>query len=78
MGDSAGEASRRRVFTPHAHDLAKMRRCPICRWAVEQDHVEALRIQPNRTPLAPTPPVRPPAARAGVQDEEAVVSFALV
>jgi hypothetical protein len=77
MGVSGGEATRRRVFTPHAHDLSKMRRCPICRWAVEQDHAEALGMQPHGVPTK-SPPARPLPVEADVQDAAEIAGFALV
>ena len=71
--------SRRRLFTPHASDPSRLRLCPICQWAVEQDHAEALAAHTKRTP---TPSLsHPPAGLAPERDAEeaaVVVGFALV
>jgi hypothetical protein len=40
--------SRRGILAPHAHDRAIWTRCPICRWAIEQDHAEALTMHAAR------------------------------
>ena len=38
------ECSRRTLFVPHLAEPSKLRRCPICQWAVDQDHAEALAL----------------------------------
>jgi hypothetical protein len=72
--------SRRGVFVPHAHDRAKLERCPVCRWAVEQDHEEALAIHTQgaraKLPLRPATPSGPTAGRE--REPVADVDFALV
>ena len=72
--------SRRGIFAPHAGERLRVRRCPVCQWAVEQDHVEALAMnassthgQPRLQPLGSSASSAPPAQR-GVVD----VDFALV
>lgn len=70
-------SSRRRLFTPHAYNPSRLRICPICQWAVEQDHAEALATPTNGTPN----PSRPPAELAPERDAQeaaVVVGFALV
>jgi hypothetical protein len=67
--------SRRTLFVPHAAEPSKLRRCPICQWAVEQDHAEALAMLMEGAVIGsqPFPEV--------VQDsgpQEAAAGFALV
>jgi hypothetical protein len=67
------------VFSAHGGDLLKLRRCPICQWAIDQDHAEALAMQTERIskPSHLTEgiaPERPPDA----QQAAVVTSFALV
>jgi hypothetical protein len=54
-----------------------MRRCPICQWAVEQDHAEALGLNspPSPATVRPDPPALDEFEEAG---GVAVVDFALV
>jgi hypothetical protein len=54
-------ASRRQVFSPHAYDPGRLNQCPICQWLIDQDHAEALSMNPeHREPtqglVQPTPP----------------------
>jgi hypothetical protein len=75
--DRAGDSSRRDLFAPHAYDRGTLRRCPICQWAIEQDHAEALGTLANQHSL----PSGPEAWLAQVheaQEELLVVDFALV
>jgi len=70
--------SRRGISAPHGSDRSKIRRCPICRWAVDQDHAEALAmnaagIRAKALPPTPAPPSREHAAKSA-----AAVGFALV
>jgi hypothetical protein len=70
--------SRRGVLALHAHDRARMARCPICRWAIEQDHSEALAMHAAGT-WKKTLPASPQAPRPTAQPEAAaVLGFALV
>jgi hypothetical protein len=70
--------SRRAIVVPHIGDRAKLRRCPICQWVIDQDHAEALAIE-----LAAVRAVQPaveasqPAARTAVKPAEPI-GFALV
>lgn len=41
--------SRRGVFAAHVSDPLKVKCCPICQWAIEQDHAEALGMQTGQT-----------------------------
>jgi hypothetical protein len=77
VSDGSGRSSRRGVLAPHAFDVAKLRRCPICQWAIEQDHADALAMHAARTP-APSVPARPPSDRAGKRQTADVMAFALV
>lgn len=71
--------SRRRLFAPHAADTSRLRHCPICQWAVEQDHAEALAAHANGTPaLSPTLPPAGQEPECDAQKPAAVVDFALV
>jgi hypothetical protein len=40
------------VFAPHAFDPPRLHQCPICQWAVDEDHAEALTMQA----ASPEPP----------------------
>jgi hypothetical protein len=65
------------VFAPHASQPSALRRCPICQWAIEQDHAEALAIHATGKPN----PSRLPADLAPERDAQeaaAVAGFALV
>jgi hypothetical protein len=71
--------SRRTVFISHAQDRGKRTRCPVCRWAIEQDHDEALVMAASM--LVPAPFRAPKASRRiEVNGEEAAAEcgFALV
>jgi hypothetical protein len=72
--------SRRDVLLPHLSERVKLESCPICRWAIEKDHEEALtmnaaRARPRTSARAPT---RVPSTEADVEEAAAVVGFALV
>ena len=62
--------SRRAVFISHAQDCGKRTRCPVCRWAIERDHDEALVMAASMLVRAP---FRAPKAtrRTEVNGEEA-------
>jgi hypothetical protein len=57
--------SRREIFDTHS-DRLRIARCPVCRWAIEQDHEEALEMGPSSAP------------REDEQESAFVVGFALV
>ncbi len=71
--------SRRAVFISHAQDRGKRTRCPVCRWAIERDHDEALVMAASllvRAPFrAPLPARR---IEADVEEAAAECGFALV
>jgi hypothetical protein len=69
--------SRRGILAPHAHDRAIWTRCPICRWAIEQDHAEALAMHAARTGK-PTLPARSIPATTAIEEPEGTLEFALV
>jgi hypothetical protein len=69
--------SRRGVLAPHAHDRARQARCPICRWAIEQDHSEAIVMHAARG-RAQTLPGRSVPAPTALEEPEGVLDFALV
>jgi hypothetical protein len=54
--------SRRDVFNPHASDVLRLHRCPVCQAALEQDHVEALAMNAQR-PSSGAATTRMPAVR---------------
>jgi hypothetical protein len=62
--------SRRDLLAPHLADPRKLRRCPVCQWAIDQDHDEALQVQVVCEPT--------PTSRAETAQELVVVDFALV
>jgi hypothetical protein len=65
------------VFAPHASQPSALRRCPICQWAIEQDHAEALAIHAKGKPrLSRLPADLAPEDDA--QEAAAVAGFALV
>jgi hypothetical protein len=70
--------SRRGIPAPHNYDRSRIRRCPICQWAIDQDHAEALAmaVAERAQSGAPAPSPAPP----GRSDEEELVAagFALV
>jgi hypothetical protein len=69
--------SRRGILAPHAHDRATWTRCPICQWAIEQDHAEALAMHAARTGK-PTLRARSVRATTAVEQPEGTLEFALV
>jgi len=72
-------ASRRGIFAPHLGDRPSLARCPVCRWAIEQDHEEALAMHAGARPQASLPaPVPTHSAEADVEEAPAVVGFALI
>ena len=77
MSNRATPDSRRRLFTPHASSPSRLRLCPICQWAVEQDHAEALAIHTSRTPSL-SHPAAGLAPERDAQEAAAVMGFALV
>jgi hypothetical protein len=71
--------SRRTIFISHAQDHGKVTRCPVCRWAIERDHDEALVMAASM--LVPAPFRTPKATRRiELNGEEAAAEcgFALV
>jgi hypothetical protein len=58
MSTQVGRESRRYLFAPHVFDPARLRRCPVCQWAVEQDHAEALVMHTKRSPTLSHPSTR--------------------
>ncbi len=73
----ATSRSRRDIPAPHDADRSRIRRCPICQWAIDQDHAEALAMNAAATRARSLPPTAAPSNRSG--DEESVVAdFALV
>jgi hypothetical protein len=65
------------LFAPHASEPSALRRCPICQWVIEQDHVEALVIHTKPKPNLSPPPLD--LAPEDAAEEAAVVAgFALV
>lgn len=77
MSRRAGRPSRRNVFAPHASDPLSLRRCPICQWAIEQDHAEALAMHNNQTLKLTLPTVGLAPERDG-HDKLADADFVLV
>jgi hypothetical protein len=75
--NKAKEHSRRGIPAPHDADRSRIRRCPICQWTVDQDHVEALAIN-ARAQAKPLPPAPPPPNGSEVEEAAAVLAFALV
>jgi len=69
--------SRRSLFVPHLAEPSKLRRCPICQWAVDQDHAEALAmfVGGDAIQSQPFPEVVP---ESDAPDGVAVAGFALV
>ena len=72
--------SRRHLVVPHAAEPERLARCPICQWAIAQDHDEAVAMHRAWTGAeAPVRNTRPAASAAeDVEDAAAVVAFALV
>lgn len=68
--------SRRHLFAAHG-DSWKLKRCPICRWAVERDHAEALAMHTKRTPK-PSHSLAGLAPERDAHEKPAVVDFVLV
>jgi len=72
-------ASRRGIFAPHLGDRPSLARCPVCRWAIEQDHEEALAMHAGARPQASLPPPVPTlSAEEDVEKAADVAGFALV
>jgi hypothetical protein len=65
------------LFAPHASEPSALRRCPICQWVIEQDHVEALVIHEMRNPRLSHPPLEF-APEDIAQEAAEVAGFALV
>jgi hypothetical protein len=65
------------LFAPHASEPSALRRCPICQWIIEQDHVEALAIHTKLNPNLSHPPLELEPEDA-VEEAAAVAGFALV
>ena len=77
VSDRVRGDSRRGLFAPHASEPSALRRCPICQWIIEQDHVEALVIHAKLNPNLSHPPLE--FEPEDVAREAAVVAdFALV
>ena len=76
MNKSASH-SRRGISAPHGSDRSRIRRCPVCRWAVDQDHAEALAMDAARTRAGSLPPNPARSNRSDVE-EPAAAGFALV
>jgi hypothetical protein len=76
MNKAAGR-SRRGISAPHDADRTRIRQCPICQWAVDQDHAEALDLN-ARIQAKVLPPSAPPADASDVEEAAAVLAFALV
>jgi len=70
--------SRRGISAPHGSDRSKIRRCPICRWAVDQDHAEALAMNAAGIRSSSLPPTPVPSNRSDVEEAAPAVGFALV
>lgn len=75
MSDRGRRDSRRGLFAPHASEPSALRRCPICQWIIEQDHVEAL-VHTMRNPNVSQRPSEP--AEDAAEEAAAVAGFALV
>lgn len=69
--------SRRGISAPHGSDRSRIRRCPVCRWAVDQDHAEALAMDAARTRGRSLPPNPARSSRPEVE-EPVAAGFALV
>lgn len=69
--------SRRGVLAPHAHDRARQASCPICRWAIEEDHSEAIVMHAARA-RPQTLPDRSVPAPTAAEEPAQVLDFALV
>jgi hypothetical protein len=68
--------SRRGILAPHAHDRGKWTRCPICLWAIDQDHSDALAVNAARAGEHAFPFPSVPAT--AVKEPEGTLEFALV
>jgi hypothetical protein len=75
MSNRGRRDSRRTLFAPHAAEPLKLRRCPICQWAVEQDHAEAPAMHTTQPPILSPPPARL-APERNAQEAVAEVGFA--
>jgi hypothetical protein len=67
--------SRREVPAPHGADRSRIRRCPVCQWAIDQDHAEALAMAVARARAGAPPPSPAPPGRS---DEEELVADGFV
>jgi hypothetical protein len=65
------------VFAAHDGDLPRLRRCPICKWAIEQDHAEALASYTMWPPNQSHIPAEL-APEKDLQEAAAVMGFTLV
>jgi hypothetical protein len=77
MSSQVGPTSRRGVFVPHIGDRARLRCCPICQWAIDRDHAEALAMPANTSPAMSQPSTQN-APERDAAEAAAVVAFALV
>jgi hypothetical protein len=55
-----------------------MARCPVCRWAIEQDHAEALAMNASGTGKKASPANPRAPQPKGVPEPEGALGFALV
>jgi hypothetical protein len=69
--------SRRDIPAPHNFDRSRISRCPICQWAIDQDHAEALAMAVARASAGGLRPSPAPPARSD-EEELVAVGFALV
>jgi len=70
--------SRRGIPAPHDSDRSRIRRCPICQWAVDQDHAEALDMNAARVQARALPPAPLPASPSDAEEAAAALAFTLV
>jgi hypothetical protein len=70
-------SSRVGVFSLHGGDLLRLRRCPICQWAIDQDHAEALAMHTERI-SKPSHLTEGIALERDAQQPAVVTGFALV
>lgn len=61
MRPQSAQTSRCGVFAPHAFDPARLHQCPICQWAIDEDHAEALTM--HAAPVEPDTWPQPPPGR---------------
>jgi hypothetical protein len=77
MSSRSEPTSRRHLFDTHDADPSKVKRCPICEWAVEQDHAEALAMHRQQTPELSHRTARP-APESDAHEAPADVDFVIV